>query len=105
MSLFPSEVLVSAAIYHLPTTGGMKQPYPGTADLTVTGALLPMDRQAAVLESGSFVESYELYLDPTVDIRVADQVIINTVTYYVKHLFKANFGDLAHIRASISTQK
>lgn len=93
------------ALYHLPTTGGSTQSYPSTADLTVDGSFLPLDRKEHMFEGGSFADQWELYLDPTVDVRVGDKAVIDSVNYYVKKVFKAQFGGLAHQRVSLSTQE
>lgn len=99
---FPNPKLV--AIYHLPTTAGQKQPYPGSADVTTTGSLIPLDRYSHALEGGDFQDPHELYLEATVDARVGDKVVIDSTTYYVKRIFKANFGGIPHQRLTVSTQ-
>ena len=101
---FPPEFVKSVALYHLPTTAGAKQPYPATASVTTTGALLPMDRHAHALEGGDYLDPFELYLDTSVDVRVGDKAVIETVTYYVKRIFNGYGGSLAHKRCSISTR-
>jgi hypothetical protein len=102
--VFPPECTVTVALYHLPTTGGQKQPYPGTADVTTSGAFLPLDRKEHALEGGAFVDPYELYLDGNIDVRVGDKAVINSTTYFIKKVFSANFGGLAHKRVSLSTE-
>lgn len=102
--MFPPECVKTVAIYHLPITGGSTQAYPGTADATVSGAFLPMDRRDHAYEGLGYVDAHELYCDPTVDVRVGDKVIIDSINYYVKKVFTANIGGLAHLRASLSRQ-
>lgn len=111
MSDFPSEVEVSIDVYHLPTAAGT-QSYPSSPDATITGALLPLERKEQVLEGGSFVQPYELYVSGDEDVRVADKLVIpidtngNSIStnFYVKYVFPANFGSLAHKRISLSTE-
>ena len=100
--MFPPELTVTASMYHLPTTGGSKQPYPGTADLIVSGAFLPMDRKAHALEGVRYTDPYEFYCPPTTDIRVGDKIVINSVNYFVKKTFLGTMSGIPHIRAAIS---
>ncbi len=102
--MFPPEVTKSVAFYHLPTTGGSGQPYPGTASLTADCALLPMDRKDAALEAVDLVDPWELYCPTDADIRLQDKAIISgdSSNWYVKHIFNASFGGLAHKRVTIS---
>lgn len=102
MASFPPEVCKTVALYHLPTTGGSTQSYPGSADVTTTGAFLPLDRKEHALEGGDYVDPFELYLDATVDVRVGDKCVIDGVNYFVKKVFSAPFGGLRHLRVSIS---
>src|SRR4051794_35333287 len=102
--MFPPDCLKAVSVYHLPTTGGSKQPYPGTADATLTGAFLPMDRKDHALEGGDFVDPHEIYFDPAADVRVGDKLVMDSVDYFVKKVFVAQFGGLAHKRASVSRQ-
>jgi hypothetical protein len=102
--MFPPECQKTVALYHLPTTAGQKQPYPASADVTTTGAFLPMDRREYALEGGDLVDPFELYLDVSVDVRVNDKMVIDSATYFVKKVFNAPFGGLPHKRVSISTQ-
>lgn len=99
---FPNAQVV--AIYHLPTTAGQKQPYPSSADLTTTGTLVPLDRHAHALEGGDLLDPHELYVAADVDIREGDKVVVDATTYYTKKVFKANFGRMAHKRATLSAQ-
>lgn len=98
----PRSVQKSVAIYHLGTTAGATQTY--TLDTTVMGAMLPLDRREHALEGGDMVDPFELYVESTVDIRVTDKLVIDSVNYYVKKVFVASFGGMPHKRASISTQ-
>lgn len=100
--MFPSEVLKSVAIYHLPSTGS--KVYPGSASATVTGAFLPLDRKDHALEGGAFTNPHELYVSPSVDIRESDKVIVDDVTYFVKQTGNVAIGGLAHIRVTLSTE-
>lgn len=94
----------TVAVYHLPTTGGSKQPYPGTADATISGAFLPMDARRHIMEGGDLVDPHELYMDATADLRVGDKLVIDSNDYFVKRVFNAYFGGLRHLRLSISRQ-
>ncbi len=102
MAKLPRQIRKSVAVYHLPSSGD--KVYPGTADATVDGAFLPLDRRNAALEGVAFGNQFELYVAPTVDIRPSDKLVIDGTTYYVKQVFSAQFGGLTHKRASISTQ-
>jgi hypothetical protein len=114
MAQFPPECTVTVALYHLPATGGSKQPYPGTADVTTSGAFLPLDRYTQALEGGNLMEPFELYLDPSADVRVGDKCVITQFSnasgaaaasdYFVKKIFPATFGGLAHQRISLARQ-
>jgi len=66
--------------------------------------MVPMDRKEHALEGGDYVDPFELYCEGTADIRVGDKAVIDSVNYYVKRVFKADFGGIPHKRASISTQ-
>ena len=105
MSIFPPEIEKTVKIYHLPTTAGQTQSYPATADITTQGGFLPLDRKEHALEGLDYADLFELYLDPTIDIRVGDKAVIDSTNYYVKKVFMANFGSLAHQRISLSTQE
>lgn len=101
---FPPELLKSVAIYHLTTSGGAKPSYPGSANATVTGAFLPLDRQAHVMEGGVFRNPHELYVEATVDLRESDKVVINGTNYFVKSIFNGSIGGLPHKRATVSSE-
>ena len=90
----------SVALYHVPTTStsGLKS-YPASPDLTITATMLPMDRKEHALEGGDYVDPFELYCEASADIRVGDKAVIDSVNYYVKKVFVADFGGLAHQRA------
>jgi hypothetical protein len=91
------------ALYHLPTTAGSTQSYPTVSpDVTTTGAYLPLDRKEHLWEGGDPADAFELYLDPTVDVRVGDKAVIDSTNYYVKFIFPAPFGGLRHKRISLS---
>lgn len=99
---FPSDVQTTVALYHLPTAGGSTQSYPASANVTVTAAKLPMDRRDHAYEGLEYVDPYELYMDPTVDVRVGDKAVIDGTNYFVKQIFTASFGGLRHKRVSVS---
>lgn len=99
---FPPEVLKSVAVYHLPETGS--QVYPASPNTTIQGAFLPLDRKEHALEGGDFTVPFELYVDGTEDVRVGDKLVIDTVNYYAKSVFVANFGGLPHRRVSLSSK-
>lgn len=101
---FPPEFVKDVALYHLPTTGGAKQPYPASADVNTSGALIPMDRHSHALEGGDLMDPFELYLDAAVDVRVGDKAVIGGTTYFVKRVFNGYAGPLAHKRCSLSTR-
>ncbi len=104
--MFPPDCTKAVAVYHLPSTSGQKQPYPGTADATITAAFLPLDRKEHALEGGDYVDPFELYADPAADIRVGDKLVIDATTYFVKKVFNASyFGGLRHKRVSISSRE
>lgn len=100
--MFPTEVTKSVAVYHIPSSG--TQEYPASANATISGALLPMDRRDHALEGGAYTDPFELYVDGTADVRIGDKLVIDSTTYYAKQVFTANFGGLAHKRISISSQ-
>lgn len=102
--MFPPEWQKTVALYHLPTTAGATQPYPGSADVTTTGAFLPLNSKQHVIEGEDLVDPHELYLDATIDVRVGDKAVIDSVTYYVKKVFVGYAGGLAHKRVSLSTE-
>jgi hypothetical protein len=56
------------------------------------------------MEGGVYRNPHELYVDPTVDIRETDKLVIDSVTYYVKTVFTGSFGGRAHKRATVSTE-
>jgi len=99
---FPRQVLKSVAVYHLPSSGS--KVYPGSADVTIEGAFLPMDERQHALEGGIYTNAHELYFDVGDDLRVSDKVVIDSTTYFVKKVFSASFGGLRHKRASLSTE-
>src|SRR4051812_41164460 len=105
---FPDDVVVSIAVYHLPTAAG-NQAYPSTPSATISGALLPLDRKEHALEGGEYVSPYELYVEADEDVRETDKLLIETdsetVTFYVKKIFHAPFGGLSHRRLSVSTER
>lgn len=101
--MFPPEVTKSVAVYHMPNAA--PQAYPDDPDETILGALLPMDRKEHALEGGIYVNPFELYVDSSADVRVTDKLEIDGTTYFVKQIFAADFGGLAHKRLSISTQQ
>ena len=104
MSPFPPQVLKTVALYHVPTTGGQTQPYPGSPDVTVLGAFLPLDTKQHVIEGENLVDPHEIYLEQGTDVRVGDKCVIDATTYYVKKVFNAYFGGLTHKRCTISTE-
>jgi hypothetical protein len=100
--MFPSDVTKSVAVYHMPNTA--PQEYPADPDETILGALLPMDRREHALEGGVYTNPFELYVEGSADVYVTDKLVIDDTTYFVKAIFTANFGGLAHKRLSISSQ-
>lgn len=108
MTQFPEDCEVTIAVYHLPTSAG-NQAYPASPNATIGGALLPLDRKEHALEGGEYTSPYELYVDADEDVRESDKLLIEadskTVTFYVKKIFHAPFGGLAHKRLSISTER
>src|SRR3990167_4339909 len=93
---FPRSITKTISVYHLPTTAGSKQPYPGTADATIIGAFLPLDRYQHALEGDNFTDPFEIYVSVDADVRVGDKLIISSINYYVKKIFNADFGGLRH---------
>src|SRR4051794_2105057 len=106
MRSFPREVTKAIGLYHLPSTAGSAQAYPSTADVTLNGAVLPLDSKTLALEGVSFVEPWELYLDSAADVRLNDKVVIagDSSNYYVSKIFTASFGTLSHKRVIVSKQ-
>ncbi len=104
MRIFPPEITFSAAIYRLPTTAGQKQAYPAAPSWTIEGAMVPFDRKSHALEGGQYTDPHELYVEGTADIRVGDKVTVDSVTYYVRKVFPANFGGMPHKRCSLSRE-
>lgn len=97
----------SVKIFHLPTTGGQKQPYPSTPSVTVQAlAFEPMSAYQHALEGGNLMNPYELYVEQSVDIRIGDKVNLSgdSTDYFVKRITPYPFGNLSHTRASCSTQ-
>ena len=100
--MFPPELTATASLYHLPTTGGSKQAYPGSADVTVSGGFVPMDSAAHALEGGRYADPYHFYVPASIDIRVGDKCVIGGVDYFVKKTFNTSLSGMPHVRASIS---
>src|SRR5688572_2614564 len=96
MGNFPNEV--SIAIYHYNSTTDQ---YPSSASSTVSGDFLPLDRKDHAFTGLGFSDVFEIYVDPATDILVSDKVVISSSTYFVKHIFTADFGGLPHKRATI----
>ncbi len=80
--MFPPELLKTASVYHLPSSGA--KTYPASASATITGAFIPMAAQQHVLEGGVYVNPHIFRVDVNADIRETDKVVIDGVTYYVK---------------------
>jgi len=107
---FPPDCVRSVDVYHLDKASG-KESY--ALAYTTSGAFLPLDRQAAVLEGGDFAVPYELYLEPPCDVRPSDKLVITvevdgaqTATdFFVNHVFNAPFGGLSHKRVSLSSRR
>lgn len=89
-------------IYHVPTTG--TQDFPVSADETVKGCLLPLDRKDHVLSGPVEVNMFEVYVDGDVDLREGDKLVVNSVTYFCKHVFNGNFGGLPHKRGTLTKE-
>jgi hypothetical protein len=102
--VFPPEITKEIGVYHLPTASG-KQAYPGSADATILGAFLPLDRQAMALELDESIEPFEVYVGGAEDVRETDKLVIDSTNYFVRRIFSANFGGLPHKRLSISKQR
>lgn len=99
--MFPPDVIKTVAIYRLPSSGDAAY----ALSSTVNGAMLPLDRKEHALEGGIYRNPFELYLDPATDIQASDKLVIDSTTYFVKQVFRATFGGLAHLRCSISTEE
>lgn len=98
--MFPPEVLKTVSVYHRESDGD----YPASADLTIEGAYLPMDRHAHTFEGGDYRDPHELYVEVGVDIREGDKLVIDSTNHYVKKVFVADFGGLSHKRCSVSKE-
>jgi hypothetical protein len=102
MSAFPPDCTKLVTLFHLDGASG-KESYSVSADVTTSGAFLPMDTKTHVLEGGDYVDPFELYLDPSVDVRVGDKCVIDGVEYRIKRVWDASyFGHLRHQRVSLS---
>lgn len=98
---FPFGIQKSVEVYHLESDND----YPGSADATITGGLLPLDRHAHALEGGQYRDPHELYVESTADVREGDKLVIDSTNYYVKRVFNAGyFGRLRHKRCTISKE-
>lgn len=106
MMKFPAACVQTISIYHLPSVAGSAQAYPGTADLTISTAVLPIDRKQHALAGINLIDPWELYMDVTADVRLNDKIVLanDTANYYVCHVFKAAFGSLSHQRITITKQ-
>src|SRR5205823_14962327 len=101
MIAFPPDCVKQVDVYHLDKASG-KESY--ALAVTTSGAFLPLDRKEAVLEAGDYLVPYELYLEPSVDVRPSDKLVITvevdgtqTATdFFVSHVFSAPFGELTH---------
>jgi hypothetical protein len=67
-------------------------------------AFLPLDRKDHVMEGGDLSVAWEMYAEASADVRVTDKAVIGGVNYYVKFIFDAQVGGLAHRRCTLSTQ-
>jgi len=103
MARLPRQFRKSIAIYHAPTASG-KAAYPASADVTVEGSFLPMDRYQHALEGIDMVDPFEVYVPSGTDLRVTDKLVIDSVTYYVRKVFPGDdyTGGLKHKRAAVS---
>lgn len=97
----------SIKLYHLPTAAGSTQAYPSSPDVTVPGIVLPLNRQDALLAGNDLVDPWEVYVPAGTDVRLEDKVIVagDSANYYVRNIFTANFGGIAHRRVTVSTKK
>lgn len=104
--MFASSAARTVSLYHLPTTGGQTQGYPASADVTTTGHFLPMDRKDHLMAGVDLLEPHELYLQAGIDVRLQDKVAVggDAANFYVRHVFKANFGGIPHQRVVVSRQ-
>jgi hypothetical protein len=110
MIAFPPDSVKQVDVYHLDKASG-KESY--ALATTTSGAFLPLDRKDAVLEAGDYAVPYELYLEPQIDVRPSDKLIITvevdgvqTATdFFVAHVFSAPFGEMGHKRISLTTRR
>jgi hypothetical protein len=87
-------------VFHLSTTG--VQSY--TPGATIEGTFLPLSRHEFALAGGDPATQNELYIPPEADVRVTDKLEIEGSTYFVRFVFSAPFGGLAHKRLTLSSQ-
>lgn len=95
----PQEIMRTVAIYHTPTTTGAVS-YPGTADATVTGGIVPLSSQRRAVMGIDNVGTFELFVDDDVDIREGDKIVVDpsgdNVEYRVNNVDVYDFGGLPH---------
>lgn len=101
MPSFPSDCVKTVTLFHLDAASGVES-YAASADVTTSAAFLPLDRKEHALEGGEYIDPFELYMDATVEVRVGDKCVVDSVEYRVKKVFEAPFGGLRHQRVSIA---
>lgn len=101
--MFPPEALAPIQVYHLSSAAG-KQTYTKDEDIT-EGAILPMSAHAhALIGVEEYGDPKWLYVDVNADVRVNDKVVAKGVTWYIRHIMKADIvSDLEHQRCVIDT--
>ncbi len=98
---FPNAKTVS--FFHLGQSGNT-QDYSAAPDETAQCSFLPMDRKDALLAGVDLIDPHELYCPASLDVRLNDLASVagQAGTFYVKHVFTADFGGLPHKRVTIS---
>lgn len=102
---FPRQITKPVKVYHLQVIDSVKR-YPDAPDKTISAALLPIDSKEQAIRGSLYgMVDFDVYTEPGDDVRTGDKFVIEGETYYVRHVFKANFGGLKHNRCSISTEE
>ena len=101
MPSFPPEIIVDIEVSHL-TIGSTPQTY--TRDKTMKeGGVTQMSSKDHALLGSVYVNPHNLYMQPDSDIRVGDKVVINSNNFFVQHVANFNYGGMAHLRCTISS--
>jgi hypothetical protein len=95
-------------VYHY-NTSTKAYPATGSPDITTMAGYKQLDRQSFALEGGGagagLVSMYDLFMDPGLDIRLNDQVLLDdsSTVYKVFKVFQAPTGPARNKRVTIAT--